>query len=194
MEMDPELQSLSIRLAEAMARNTAGMVADRLATIRTNRKAEDRANELEELVSRLVADKNELIQIASAYDEQLVAQRLSESDVNYIASEVLPLLDQLAEGVEGGQSAEIEKVKAVLEPLLSVETLTILQIVGYNFRRGLGEPLTELTRSLIAAKQAPKPPTSEEYAIENARRESLVMEVMLDEEAAGRLETFTGRA
>jgi hypothetical protein len=40
----------------------------------------------------------------------------------------------------------------IIKPLLSVETLTVLQLLGFNFKQAIGEPLTELVAGLIAAK------------------------------------------
>lgn len=41
----------------------------------------------------------------------------------------------------------------VLSPLISKETLTILQLLGFNFRKAIGEPLTVLLQKLILSKQ-----------------------------------------
>lgn len=66
-----------------------------------------------------------------------------------------------AEDVEDGADGvdpETQKYLDVLEKLLSVETVTVLQLLGFNFRQAIGEPLTQLVRRLIASR-APVPPT-----------------------------------
>lgn len=40
----------------------------------------------------------------------------------------------------------------LIQPLLSVETVTVLQLLGFNFRKAIGEPLTEFVAKLILSK------------------------------------------
>ncbi len=84
--MDPELQALGIQLADATVRNTAGAVADRINAARAKKKDIETIAELEEIVNNLISDKAELVRIAQAYEQELVAQRISPADVQYITS------------------------------------------------------------------------------------------------------------
>lgn len=148
--MDPELQRLSIQLGEVAARNAAGAVLDRITAAKARKKAEETVNALEEIVGELLADKAELTLIAQALDEQLVAQRLSKEDVAYITDNLLPVIQQLTS--EGSGSGVGEDLNKVVGPLLSKETLTILQLIGFNFKQAIGTPLTELVADYIAAQ------------------------------------------
>ena len=110
---------------------------------------------LEEIVNGLIADKSELVRIAQAFEQELVAQRIAPSDIEYISNNLVPILSQLVTS----SSPEPEQANAVLEtlrPLLSVETVTLLQLVGFNFRKAIGEPLTDLVAGIIAARGAGK--------------------------------------
>lgn len=51
--------------------------------------------------------------------------------------------------VTGGN---VDDVVRILSPLISKETLTILQLLGFNFRKAIGEPLTILLEKLILSK------------------------------------------
>lgn len=144
--MDPALQQLSIQLGEVAARNAAGAVLDRVTAVKARKKNEETIATLEEIVNDLLADKAELTLIAQALDEQLVAQRLSEEDLTYVTENLLPLLEQL--GAASGSSSSGD-MSEVIGPLLSHETLTILQLLGFNFREGIGTPLTGLVSSYI---------------------------------------------
>lgn len=151
--MDPELQQLSIQLGEVAARNAAGAVLDRITAAKARKKNEETINALEEIVNELLADKSELTLIAQALDEQLVAQRLSSEDVAYITDNLLPVIEELTAST-GGPSASNDLSK-IIGPLLSKETLTILQLIGFNFREAIGAPLTDLVAGYIEA-QAPQ--------------------------------------
>lgn len=149
--MDADLITLGSQLAAAAARSTAVQVAERIATSKAKKQDQQTIAELEEIVNGLIADKSELVRIAQAYEEELVAQRIAPADIEYISNNLLPILSQLV-----ASSAEPDQVQAFVDfarPLLSVETVTVLQLVGFNFRKAIGEPLTELVAGLIAARK-----------------------------------------
>ncbi len=47
---------------------------------------------------------------------------------------------------------EVKSLLEILKPILSTETLKILQLLGFDFKAAVGEPLTELVRSAILSK------------------------------------------
>lgn len=158
--MDPELTALGMQLANTAVRNSASTVAERIGAARTRKRDQETIAELEEIVNELVADKAELVRIAQAYEEELVTQRLSPENVEYIIRSVVPVLERFM--AESGDEAAVQKMMEVLQPILSVETLTVLQLVGFNFKRALGEPLTEVLHQkiMLLAKTAQQPPGS----------------------------------
>lgn len=146
--MDQELYAISAQFAEAAVRNTASAVLDRISTARARKDANATIVQLEEIINDLLTDKGELVSVGQAYEDALVAQRISPSDVEYISNNVVPLFGELL-NVMGSQQAEALQV---VERLLSVETVTILQLVRFNFKKAIGEPLTELMSSLIRSR------------------------------------------
>src|SRR5665648_580720 len=94
--MDPELQALGVRLAESVVRNTASAIADRIGVLKAKKQDQQTIADLEEIVNGLIADKSEVVRIAQAYQEELVAQRISGSDVQYITTNIVPVLKRLS--------------------------------------------------------------------------------------------------
>ena len=134
-------------------------------------------NELIELVNDLIADKNELIGIATAYEQELVAQRISDADIAYITTTLLPLVEKLA-----GLAGEGEETAAALDAIKSLitpETLTIMQLVGFNFRQAIGEPLTALVQRLILSR-VPAPDVSTELQALQLRQQTAYFEALID--------------
>ena len=97
------------------------------------------------------------MRIANAYEDELVAQRLTADDIRYISENLVPILKQLATSTTP-QAERSDATLEVLRTLLSVETVTVLQLVGFNFRRTIGEPLTELVAGFISARAAESRP------------------------------------
>lgn len=149
--MDPEIASLGTQLAEVAFRNAASNVADRIGSVKIRKDDKATIQVLEELVNELVSDKAELTRIAQAYQQEVAAKQISASDITYIATNLRPLLKKLAELSPGGASSAETMMDAV-EPFLSAEMLTISQLVGFNLREAIGEPLTHVVRDLINNK------------------------------------------
>ena len=57
----------------------------------------------------------------------------------------------------------------MLKPLLSKETFNILQLLGFNYKHAIGEPLTKLVNGLITSNT----PSSQE---EKRELETLILE------------------
>ncbi|MGO3148061.1 MAG: hypothetical protein ACTIJ6_10330 [Leucobacter sp.] len=184
MDLTPEVVSLGTSLAETLARNTATAINDRVRSLKAANKKDEAIAGLEELVSELISDKAEIARIAQAYQSELVAQRLSAGDIDYITKTVVPMVESLLEATGQG-SSEIDQFK----PLLSTETVNILQLLGFNFRRAIGEPLTDLVSNKILENVN----RSEDLQIAVEKRQQLYLQLALDPEAYERFrELFPG--
>lgn len=178
--MDPQLHALELQLADTAVRNTARSVIDRIAAIKARHRDEDTITELEEIINNLLTDKSELVRIAQAYEQELIAQRISDDDIQYISANFIPLIQQVAAASPDEDNAEVERMINLVRPLLSVETVTILQLVGFNFRKAVGEPLTEFISRFISSKAQVAPSD----LLEIQRRS---LDVALDADAYARL-------
>jgi hypothetical protein len=165
-----------------------GAIADRISAIKARRKDQDVVAELEEIVDNLLSDKNELVRIARAFEEDLVAQRISEADINDLTNDFVPILKGMLEESAGSQVADPAALQRTLDAvtaLLSVETVTILQTLGFNFKRAIGEPRTSLVASRIASAT---PQTAQQVDLQTAivHRDIAIAELMKDAESAAR--------
>lgn len=143
--LDPEITAVLAQLSEVAARNTVGAIQTRVSTAKATKQHESIVNELTEIINQLVEDRVELVGIATTLREQLVAQRITTEEITYITDKLIPAVEDLA-GLGGDDSAEaIEPIKK----LVSVEMLTVLQLVGFNFKAAIGEPLTQVVEGLI---------------------------------------------
>lgn len=149
--MDPAIATLGTQLAEVAFRNAATTVADRIGAVKVRKDDKATIQLLEELVNELVADKAELTRIAQAYQQEVGAKQISASDIAYISENLRPLLEKIAE-LSPGSAESAESMLNVIEPFLSAETLTIVQLMGFNVREAIGEPMTQLVRDLIATR------------------------------------------
>ena len=188
--MDPQLQTLGLQLADTAVRHTAASVGIRISAVKAKKNNQETIAELEQIVNDLQSDRSELVRIAQAYEDELVAQRISNSDIEYISNSFVPALRQIIESApasEGQDVATAQQVITFLQPLLSVEMVTVLQLVGFNFRKAIGEPLTELIARLILAQAQEDPSAAQEIQRLALVRETSYLEVAQDPEAYTRL-------
>jgi len=179
--MDPELEALGLQLGSVAARNAAGKVSGAITSARAKRKTEETIAELEGIIDDLQADRSELIQIGRAFEEEMVAQRISAEDIEFITETLVPLLKENL----GDDDEKLHQLTSILSP----ELVKVLQVLGFNYRRAIGEPLTELIAGLIRAQKAP----AEATATERLKYENLFLQIALDPEATERFERLTGR-
>ncbi|MBD8728260.1 hypothetical protein [Frigoribacterium sp. CFBP 13707] len=195
MDVPPELIGVGVRLTETAARNGASFIQDRITQLRASGEQSKVIAGLEEIIQSLMSDKNDLTRIAQTYQAELVSQQLNAGDVQYIASTIIPILESFAgpatsdgEGGEPVVENSMRKNIETLRPLLSAETVNILQLLGFNFRRAIGEPLTKLSESAILSNVN----NSEAVRLESLKREQLYMQVALDEGAFERFRAMVG--
>lgn len=176
--MEDPIATLTKQLATAVINNTATIVADRVKAARANKDKDKTIAALEEIINELVSDKSELTRIAQAYEQEFVSQKITEKELKYITDNVLPLLDKF---VPASQKDTIDQVKSIL----SVETLTIMQLLGFNYKRAIGEPLTTLLQKTIESKIPADPAEAQKVNL-------VAMEIIKDPEASKRYEAWTG--
>jgi len=186
--MDQQLDGLTVQLAEVAIRNTAGSISDRIRSVKARKRDAETIAELEGIIDDLVSDKSELLRIARAYEEEFVAQRISPGDIAYISNNIVPQLQGLIESAaaNNGQGAVAQDVIDLIRPVLSVETVTVLQLLGFNFKKAIGEPLTELVGKLILSRLQVDPTLQLEI-------QRLTLSISQDPDAYARLLVIVGK-
>lgn len=192
--MSPEnqmLADLGVKLAESTVRNTAGAVIDKVSWVKAKRDDKQTIRELEDIINNLLDDKSELVRIAQAYEQELVSQKISDDDIMYITDALVPLIEKFIEKIED----EDEKAKSqgyldIIKSVVSKEMITVMQLIGFNFKRALGEPLTILIQRMIEVKT---PINDLELKRLNVINSNLSIEVSKDAEATARLIKLLGR-
>ncbi|NLK11951.1 MAG: hypothetical protein GX317_13570 [Staphylococcus equorum] len=159
--MENQAILLGAKLTEIAIRNTTETIINKVSAVKAKKDDKETINILEEIINDLIKDKNDLIQVSRAYEEEFIMRKISEDDLLYITENLIPVLNELFITLMGFKSSnseetlkmeEIQSLMKVLHPILSTETLKILQLLGFDFKAAIGEPLTELLRSLILSK------------------------------------------
>ncbi|MFV8292376.1 hypothetical protein ACN2A0_09835 [Aerococcus viridans] len=153
--MDPYISNtlvdLATRTGEVMLRNTAEGISNKIKQTKAKRNDEETIKIMEEIISNLQDDRMELNRIIQEYEEEISMQKISDENIDYITENIIPKLTELFENDPSNTNSEelIQTIESI-EPLMSKETFTILQLLGFNFKEAIGIPLTNLLRSAIS--------------------------------------------
>lgn len=188
MEFSPEMLSATAN-ALSQSSNTASLVWDKISTIKKKGNDKETISNLEEIITDLINEKNELRQILQAFEEQFISQKITEDEIVYITEKVVPILEAFVVNAEGEDATEQARNIESLKPLLSKDTINILQLLGFNFKKAIGEPLTQLINSLIFSTQR------KDEILQHLRvqQEIELFKVVQDPEAYERFLQMTGR-
>lgn len=146
-DMDPQIAALGVQLAAELTKNTASAVNDKIRSAKAKHEDKQTIAELIDLVQELVSEKQDIQSIAQAYEKELAAQQLSKQDIDFISEAVVPVLKNL--GADSMEEEKLQETMDIIEPLLSPTTLRVMQILGFNFKKAVGEPLTNLSNEKI---------------------------------------------
>lgn len=185
MDFNEDVMKLGTSLASYIGRNSVQSIIDKVKAARTSGNKDNIIDQMDEIIHELIQEKSQLITLAQAYDEQLMMRKISSEDIEYITESVVPLVERLLE-----ESSDAEKLKEYMEivtSLLSKETFNILQLLGFNFKQAIGEPLTQLVRDAIISQSPIQTDKELEFRVANENRVTEYMKVLQDEEAYMRL-------
>lgn len=188
-----DLMTLSATLAQLVAQNRIPVIFDKMQANKANGDKDKIISNLETIINDLIQEKNQVIQIAQAYDEQLITQKISEDDITYITTTIIPLLEELIKKNNKENTKDISETLGMIKPLLSKEMFNILQLLGFNFKQAIGEPLTTLIRGMISSKTPTSPEQTVELQIQSEKRLTEYFKIIQDEEASQRLLEFNGK-
>lgn len=149
MELAPEIITLGTELATIAGRKSVQAIIDKIKTVKQKGDKDEIINNLEEIINELISDKNKLIQISQAYEEVLITQKISQDEIDYITNSIIPLLEEFLKQSTQEDAEKLQSGIDMFKPILSKEFFNMMQILGFNFKRAIGEPLTELLASLI---------------------------------------------
>jgi hypothetical protein len=103
-----------------------------------------------------------------------------------------PLLEEVLSKSSADEAAKVREAIDIFKPILSKETFNILQLLGFNFKQAIGEPLTNLVSTSITANMPISGEKSVELRILDEQKQIEFFKLMQDKEAYERYIKITG--
>ncbi|MGM0139111.1 hypothetical protein IGI65_001562 [Enterococcus sp. DIV0755b] len=148
--MDTALIGLGVSLADVLSRNTVDYVGDKIRLAKEKKDLQSRSVAYEEIINQLLEDKNNSILLATKYKEAYEQVTISDEDIEYLQKTLRGAIKILF--AFSPQTDEVKFSIDTLIELLNKDTLKTMQLLGFNYREAIGQPLTEVCSQAIKEK------------------------------------------
>lgn len=176
--MVAEISMLGAALKEVLTSGVADKAVGLVSSVKKNLDKDKTISAYKNAFTQLIQENHELKTISMGYRDQFDQIYLSEKDIDYLQQTATRLInlfipeitDEKKEELENqlvnqqGQSnleaelvikqwekEQMKQRKSIeqLVDLIQVDTLRTMQLLGFNYREAIGEPLTELVANSI---------------------------------------------
>ena len=151
-EISKEFVDLATQLAILGAKNVAQQAAAKFKLIRTKKDINVVCNDYEEIINNLVRERGELISIANAYQSELNRYEITDTDIKYLQATLNNCIKVLENFAPENQNYSNDESIQSLSSILSVDTLKAMQLLGFDYKKAIGDPLTDVCADFIRAK------------------------------------------
>ena len=148
--LDNTIVELGTQLGILAAKNTASTIYNKISVLKHRREDGKTITEYEEIINDLITEKQELIRIANAYKQQYENINISDEDMEYLHNTLKIVLESTS------PDGKTDENLSVALAFLNKDTLKTMQLIGFNYKEGIGRPLTELCEEWIKLKLSPK--------------------------------------
>lgn len=155
------LAEMGVSLTALAVKGTATAINTKIKSIKDEKSSEKIRSTYEEIINEILSERDEAVRIAQAYKAELDKIVISDKDIEHLHNTVSRVLEiiktfQLISAATKGKE-EIEKIEEQtksyeqIKKLISVDTLKTMQLLGFNYKAAIGEPLTQIYSKAITS-------------------------------------------
>ena len=151
--LNAAMVDLAVQLSTLAVKGTATAVTTKIKAAKEIKDNEKLRNVYDEMVNELLNERDEAVRIAQAYKSELDRIIISDDDIQHLESTVSNVLE-IVRGFSPDMPVDaFEQFKS----LISVDTLKTMQLLGFNYKAAIGEPLTNICADAIRSLGNKKP-------------------------------------
>lgn len=144
------LTEMGVSLAKLALKGTVTSVHNKIEIIKNEKNMETLRNTYNEIVNQLLMEREEAIRIAQAYKEELEKVEISDEDIRHLHNTVSTILEIVKSMSPNSNTQQLESFEQLKE-LINVDTLKALQLLGFNYKAAIGEPLTQVCAGTVSS-------------------------------------------
>lgn len=148
--MDDNIKSLNEAFIKATTEVTVDRISGKIRQIKTNHDLRKQITEYDQLINDLLGNKNDLERISREYKSRLERVVISDEDIESLHNTVVNVIQVVKDFSDKENDESSENSLDTLVNLLNADTLRTLQLLGYNYKKAIGEPLTKITADYIS--------------------------------------------
>ncbi|MGN1190716.1 MAG: hypothetical protein ACI4SL_10030 [Candidatus Ornithospirochaeta sp.] len=154
------LAEMGVSLTELAIKGTVSAISKRIKLAKDIKDIEKLRTTYDEIINEILQEREDAVRIAQAYKTELERIEISDEDITHLHNTIGRVIEiiksfQVATALAKG-SEEVSKVKMQvagyeqIKELISVDTLKTMQLLGFNYKAAIGEPLTEICANAIS--------------------------------------------
>lgn len=118
--------------------------------MKTEREADKLRSAYDDIVNELIIERAEALRIAQIYKEEYEKVTIKDEDIEYLYNTLIRIISLFSSfgNVTEEQTVSFQQ----MAELLNKDTLKTMQLLGFNYREAIGEPLTEVCANTIKSK------------------------------------------
>jgi hypothetical protein len=157
--MDDQINLLvetGINLTALAVKGTVSAVTTKIKALKTEKDLETVKNKYDELINEILSEREEAVRIAQLYKSEVDRMEISDKDIEHLnktIGQVLIILQGITPSINITGISQIQG-------LINVDTLKAMQLLGFNFKAAIGDPLTNLCANAILSKTSKKNTTA----------------------------------
>lgn len=153
------MAGVATQLATLIGNETVTAVNSKIAAMKTEKDIGKVKQNYENILNNLLNERAEAIRIAQTYKSELEKVEISDEDIEHLHNTVERLIEIvksfLIKQNNGENNQEIqEQINSFeqIKELISIDTLKTMQLLGFNYKKAIGSPLTMILRNFILSK------------------------------------------
>lgn len=153
--MNTILAGLATELSQLATKQVATTVQAKVQTMKGSSDVKKVRQTYDQLLDTLLEDRSQAIKIAQAYKEEVEKIEISDDDIKHLNNTITRLLEIFKKFIKADGKDDNPEIQAQLNSfeqlneLINVDTLKTMQLLGFNYKEAIGEPLTTILRNFI---------------------------------------------
>lgn len=161
---DPNVQSAMVTMAGSLTtlalKGTVTAIHGKIESMKKVSDANQVRNAYNEIVNQLLEEREEAVRIAQTYKQELEKVVIDDKDIEYLHTTISTVLDIFKTLKMSDGNKKPEQIAAItgyieavdsLKNLISKDVLKTMQLLGFNFKAAIGEPLTRICADAISS-------------------------------------------
>lgn len=144
-DLGSTMADITVQLATLAVKGTATAIFNKIRSAKNIKDNEKLRNIYDEIINELLSERDEAVRIAQVYKSELDRIVINDEDIKHLHATISNLID-IMKGISPNASIDaFNQIKS----LISVDTLKVMQLLGFNYKAAIGEPLTNICANAI---------------------------------------------